>query len=163
MLARLFLMVFCALITLVTTALPIKISEPNTTENFTDLTHSISSIIRILKEEKEKKPTVVDFSAGEFNLRPPNPCECNANNLEQALASFKRPDPPFLYAYRGGKAQIINLPDQILDSAACRRADGTSMCGRLSYTFTDLESRLKISNFPHKGIFWDASMNKVTL
>ena len=159
MLARLLLMVFCALIILITTALTMKISDPNTTEDITDLTRSNSSILRLLEEEKEKKPTVVDFSAGEFNLRPPKPCECSANDLKQTLTSFKGPDPPFLPAYCGSKAQTIKFPDQIPDSAACRRAEGTSMCGRLSYTFTDLESCLEIPNFPYKGIFWDASMN----
>jgi hypothetical protein len=29
--------------------------------------------------------------------------------------------------------------------------------------FTDLESRLELTNFPHKGIFWDASLNQITL
>jgi hypothetical protein len=78
-----------------------------------------------LEEKKEKKPTVVEFSAGELSLKPPEPCECSANDLKQALAQLNGPDPPFLPAYRGSKAQIIKLPDQIPDSAACRRADGT--------------------------------------
>ncbi len=106
---------------------------------------------------------MVDFSADEFNLRPSKPCECSVNDLKQALAPFNGPDPPFLPAYCGSKAQTIKLPDQIPDSAACRHADGTSMCGRLLYTFTDLESRLEITNFPHKGIVWDASIYQVTL
>jgi hypothetical protein len=155
MLARLLLMVLCALIIVITTAITIKISDPNTTEDFTELTHSNFIIHGHLEGEKEKKPTVVDFSANEFNLRPPKPCECSLNDLRQALALFNRQS-PFLSAYRGSKAQTIKLPNQIPDSAACRSADGTSMCGRLLYTFTDLESRLEITNFPHKGIFWDA-------
>jgi hypothetical protein len=83
--------------------------------------------------------------------------------MKQALAPFNGPDPPFLPANRNSKAQTIKLQDENLDSATCRRADGTSMCGRLSNTFTDLKSHLKILNFPHKRIFYDASMNKVTL
>jgi hypothetical protein len=55
------------------------------------------------------------------------------------------------------------LPEQISDEVACRRADVTSVCGRLSYSFTDLESRLELKNFPHKGIFWDAILNQITL
>jgi hypothetical protein len=55
------------------------------------------------------------------------------------------------------------LPDQISDGVNCRRVDGTSACGRLSYTFTDIESRVEFITFPHKGIFWDASLNQVTL
>jgi hypothetical protein len=37
------------------------------------------------------------------------------------------------------------------------------MCGRTLYKFTDLESGLEITAFPHKGIIWDASTNQVTL
>ena len=125
MLARLLLMVFCALILIITTAITINILHLNTTEDFTELTHSNSSILRLLEEEKGKKPTVVNFFAGEFGLRHPKPCEFSADDLKQALASFNGPDPPFLPAYRNSKAQTINFPDQISDSAAYRRADGT--------------------------------------
>jgi hypothetical protein len=112
-----------------------------------------------LEEDKEKKPTMVNFSSRKFSLKPQKPCECSVKDLKQALAPFNGPDPLFLPAYRGSMAQTIKLPDQIPESAACTRADGTSMCERISYTFTDLESRLEIINFPHKGIFLDASMN----
>ena len=37
------------------------------------------------------------------------------------------------------------------------------MCGRTLYKFTDLESSLEITDFPHKGIIWDASTNQITL
>jgi len=37
------------------------------------------------------------------------------------------------------------------------------MCGRLEYKFTDLESGLEITSFPHKGIFWDDKFNQVSL
>ena len=37
------------------------------------------------------------------------------------------------------------------------------MCGRTFYKFTDLESGLEITAFPHKGIIWDASTNQITL
>ena len=55
------------------------------------------------------------------------------------------------------------MPDQVSDEVPCRRADGTSACGRLLYTFLDLESRLELTTFPHKGISWDASLNQITL
>jgi hypothetical protein len=55
------------------------------------------------------------------------------------------------------------LPDQVSDEVTCRRADGTSACGKLSYSFTDLESRLELKTFPHKGFFWDVSLNQITL
>ena len=55
------------------------------------------------------------------------------------------------------------MQDQVSVGAACRRADGKSACGQLSFSFTDLESPLEFITFPHKGIFWDASLNKVTL
>ncbi len=37
------------------------------------------------------------------------------------------------------------------------------MCGRILFKFTDLESSLEITAFPHKGIIWDASTNQITL
>ena len=111
MLIRLMLMVFCMLIIVITTAITIKISDLNITEDFTEVTHSNFSIPRHLEEVKEKKLTVVDFYDGEFNLRPAKPCECSVNDLKQALALFNGPDSPFLPAYRGSKAQTINLPD----------------------------------------------------
>ena len=119
--------------------------------------------MRHLSDKNEEKPTAVNFAADEFSLRPPDPCQCSAHDVKQALAPFNRPEPPFLPAYRGGKAQIITLPDQITDSAACRHADSTSVCGRPSYKFTDPESHLEITTFPHKGIIWDASISQVIL
>jgi hypothetical protein len=91
----------------------------------------------------------------------PQICECD--NLIHTLAPFNRPDPLFLPSYLDGKAQIITLLVEISDIAACRLADGTSMCGKPTYTFFDLESGLEISTFPHKGIIWDASTNQLTL
>ncbi len=84
-------------------------------------------------------------------------------DVKQALALFYGPNPPFVPAYRDGKAQTIKLPDQVSDEVTCRRADGTSACERLSYKFTDLESRLELKTFPQKGIFWDESLNQITL
>jgi hypothetical protein len=118
-------MVFCALIIVIATAITIEITDPNTTKDFAELTHSNSNILRLLEEVKEKKPTMVDFLAGEFSLKPPSPCKCSLNDLKQALAPFNGPDPPFLPAYRNSKAQNIKLQDEIPDSTACRRADGT--------------------------------------
>jgi len=155
--------VFCALLTVVATAMTIKNADRNTIENITEPTDSRSSILRHLADKNEEKPTVVNFTAEKISLRPPDPCQCSANDVKEALALFNGSEPPFLPAYRGGKAQIITLPDQITDSAACRHADGTSMCGRLSYKFTDPELRLEITSFPHRGIIWDASINQVTL
>jgi hypothetical protein len=150
------------LIIAITTVIAIKISDPNTTEDFTELTHSNSSILRLLDIEKEEKPDVINFSASSDNFRPPKPCECGTNYAKKALALFNGPESPIIL-YRSGMAEIITLPDQLSDSAACRRADGTSMCGRLTYTFTDLELSLEIKTFPHKGIFWDTSMNQLIL
>ena len=71
------------------------------------------------------------------------------NDVKQTLAPFKGPDPPFLPAFLGGKAQIITLPDQNSDSVACRLADGTLMCGRITFKFTDPEKNIEITTFPH--------------
>ena len=54
------------------------------------------------------------------------------------------------------------MQDEIIDSAACSRTDGTSICGRLKYTLKDLESFVEITTFPHKGILWDEKINVVT-
>ena len=99
-------------------------------EDLTESTDSRSSILRHLADKNKKQPTAVNFAAEKFGLRPPDPCQCNANDVKQTLALFNRPNPPFLPAYRGGKAKIITLPDHITESAACRRIDGTSMCVR---------------------------------
>jgi hypothetical protein len=108
----------------------IKNSDRNAMEDITQPTESRSSILRHLAENKEEQPTVVNLAAEEFSLRPPDPCLCSANDIKKALALFNGSNPPFLPAYYGGKAQIITLPDQISDRAACRLADGTSLCGR---------------------------------
>ena len=106
---------------------------------------------------------MIDFSAYEISLGPSEPCDCSAKDVKQALAPFNGPNQAFVPAYRAGKAQTIKLPDQVSDEVTCRRADGTSVCGRLSYKLTDLESRLELITFPHKGLFWDASLNQMTL
>ena len=106
---------------------------------------------------------MVDFSADKIRLGPPEPCECSTKDVKPALAPLTGPEPPFVPAYRDGKAQTIKLPDQASDRVTCKRADSTSACGRLSYSFTDLESRLEFITFPHKGLFWDASLNQLTL
>ncbi len=106
---------------------------------------------------------MVNFSADEILLGPSEPCQCSTKDVKHALAPLNGPEPPFVPAYRDGKAQTIKLPDQASDGVTCRRADGISACGRLSYSFTDLESRLEFTTYPHKGIFWDASLNQLTL
>jgi hypothetical protein len=71
MLARLLRMVFCALIIVTATAIIIEISDTNTNKDFTELTYSNTNILRLLEEVKEKKLTVVDFSADKCSLMPP--------------------------------------------------------------------------------------------
>ena len=154
---------FATLIILIAKAMNIKHSDPNTTEYLTELIDSRPSLLRLLAEKKEEQPNLVNSTADDFSIRPPEPCDCSANEFKKALAPSNGPDPPFFSAYRGGMAQIITLPNQISDIAACRRADGTLMCEIPLYRFTDLESHLEITAFPHKGIIWEASTNKITL
>jgi hypothetical protein len=106
---------------------------------------------------------VVNFSDDEIRLGASEPCQCSTKDVKHALAILNGPEPPFVPAYRDGKAQTIKLPDQAYDGVTCRRAQGVSACGRLSYSFTDLESWLELITFPHKGLFWDASLNQLTL
>ena len=164
MLSRFKLMAFFgALLLAVAIETTIKNAEPSTIKDLLKLTYSNSRTLSHQAGKKEEKTIGVDFSADEIRLGPSEPCECSAKDIKQALAPFNGPDPPFEPAYRDGKAQTIKLPDQISDGVTCRRADGTSACGRLSYTFTDLESRVELITFPHKGILWDASLNQITL
>jgi hypothetical protein len=154
---------FAALILAVAIGTTINNADPDTIKDFLELTYSNSSTLSHQAGKKEEKPTVVDFSADEIHLGPSEQCECSTEDVKKALAPFNGPEPPFLPAYRDGKAQTIKLLDQASDGVNCRRADGTSACGRLSYSFSDLESRLEFITFPHKGIFWDASLNQLTL
>ena len=154
---------FTALLLAVVIGTTIKNADPKIIKDLIELTYSNSSTISQQARNKEENPTEVDFSAYEISLGPSEPCNCSAKDVKQALAPFNGPNPPFLPAFRDGKAQTIKLPDQVSDKETCRRADGTSVCGRLSYTFTDLESRLEFATFPHKGLFWDALLNQMTL
>ena len=120
--------VFCALLIVIATAMTIKNADQNTIENITELTDLRSSILRHLADKNEEKLTVFNLTAEKFSLRTPDSCHCSANYVKDALALFNGSDPPFLPAYRGGKAQIITLPEKITDIAACRHADGTSVC-----------------------------------
>ena len=119
--------------------------------------------MRDLAENKEEQTTLVGFAADEFSLIAPKPCECSANEVKKTLAPFNGPDPPILSAYRGGEAQIITLINQISDSVACKRNDETSVCGRPFYKFKVPETLIEITDFPHKGLIWDASTNQITL
>ncbi len=141
----------------------IKNADPSTIKDLIELTYSKSSSLSHQAGNKGEKTSEVDFSAEKNSIGSSELCECSAKDVKQALAPFNGPEPPFVPAYCDGNAQTIKLPDQVSDGLTCKRTDGTSACGRLSYSFTDLESRLEIINFPHKGIYWDASLNQVTL
>ena len=141
----------------------VKHTEQNTIQDLQEPTDSRPSLLRDLAEKKEEHPTLIDFAADEFSLIAPKPCECSANEVKKTLAPFNGPDPPILSAYRGGEAQIITLHHQISDSVACKRDDGTSVCGRPFYKFKVPETLIEITEFPHKGLIWDASTNQITL
>ena len=120
--------IFIALFLLTVTGITINKADPNTMKDLTQPTDLLPSILRQSDEKKEEQLSIFNLAAEEFSLRPSEPCLCSANDVKQALAPFNGPDPPFLAAYRGGKAQIINLADQISDVGACRLADGNLMC-----------------------------------
>ena len=117
----------------IATAMTIKHADQNIIEDLPEPTDSRPSLLRDLAEKKKEQPTLVDLANDEFSLRTPKPCECIANEIKKTLTLFNGPDPPILSAYRGGKAKIITLLNQISDSVACRHADGTSMFGRPFY------------------------------
>ena len=73
----LFIAVFCALQTVDATAMKIKNEDRNTIEIITEPTDSRSNIFRHLADKYEEKPTVVDFAAEKFSLRPPDSCKCS--------------------------------------------------------------------------------------
>ncbi len=94
---------------------------------------------------------------------PPDPCRCGVIDLKQTLAPLNGPNPPFLPAYRTGKAQIFTLFSQNTDSAACGLADGTSKCERASFKFIDSKTLKEITTFPYKGVAWDGIKYQLTL
>ena len=95
---------FAALLLAVATGTTIQNADPNTVKDLIELTYSNSSTLSHQAGKKEEKTTGVHFSAEEISLGTQEPCECTAKDVKQALAPFNGPDPPFLPAYRNGKA-----------------------------------------------------------
>jgi hypothetical protein len=59
----LLIVVFCALLIVIATAMTIKNAEYNIIENITEPTELRSSFMRYLADKNEEKPTVVNFTA----------------------------------------------------------------------------------------------------
>jgi hypothetical protein len=75
----LLMVIFCALLIVVVTAMTIKNVYRETTEDLTEPANSRSSLLRHLTENKQEQPTLVNFAEEEFSLRPRDPCKCYAD------------------------------------------------------------------------------------
>ena len=93
-----------ALLLAVAIGTTIKNADLSTIKDLIELTYSNSTTPSHQAGKKEEKTTGDHLYAEEISLWPQEPCECSAKDVKQALAPFNGPDPPFLPAYRDGKA-----------------------------------------------------------
>jgi hypothetical protein len=111
-------------------------------------------MVRLLVENPEEISNTNYLETDKFYL-PRDPCRCSVDGLKQLLAPLNGPGLTFSPAYRVGLPQTITLKGHIPDSDACRLADGTSPCERLSFKFSNKETLFEITKFPHKGLSYN--------
>ena len=80
-----------------------------------------------------------------------------------AFVQFSGPDRFFKPTKVGDLPQTFSFSDTDLLSNSCRLSDWSSLCGPPLFEFTDIESNLKITNFPHKGLTWLALTYQLTI
>jgi hypothetical protein len=79
------------------------------------------------------------------------------------LAQFSAPDYPFKPTKTGDLPQKFSFLETDPTINACSLTDWSSFCGPPQFEFIDIESRLKITTFPHKGLAWHALTYQLNL